>query len=111
MDKRKNSRRSYPVPIEISYVNESYINEVEKLRAKLVNHCEDGMCFGCRVAFLKGQTLYVRVKDFHPHGPSCVGLCEGMRSMTLAEVKWCHEVSDKATSHYQIGIKFYAPVF
>ena len=105
MDKRAYERRSYSVPIEISYISEG-----DKFSAQSVNHCEEGMCFESQVAFLIGDTLYVRVKDFHPHGP-CVGLCEGLRSMTLAEVRWCHEVSDKVTPHYQVGIKFYASVY
>lgn len=104
-EKRAHARINYQVPIEISFVNKG-----EKLSAQSLNHCEDGICLESRFPFHPGETLNIRVKDFHPHGP-CTGLCEGLRSITLAEVKWCHEVLDTESVKYMLGIHFYAPVY
>ena len=104
-EKRAYTRRNYPVPIDVSYISKE-----RNLSAQSLNHCEGGMCFESTSFFYLGETLNIRVKDFHPHGP-CTGLCEGLRSITLAEVKWCNEVPDSDTSHYRVGIKFYAPIY
>jgi hypothetical protein len=104
-EKRAYSRQPYPVPIEISYVRKG-----NRLSAQSLNHCEGGMCFESGCPFHPGETLNIRVKEFHPQGP-CTGLCEGLRSITLAEVQWCSEVPDSDASHYRVGIKFYAPVY
>ena len=104
-EKRAYTRRQYAVPIEISYISKE-----NKFRAESINHCENGMCFESKPSFHPGETINIRVKDFHPHGP-CIGLCEGLRSITLAEVKWCSEVADTDISHYRVGIQFYAPVY
>ena len=104
-DKRVCTRQSYQVPIEISYISKE-----KNVNAMSLNHCEGGMCFESRFPFHPGETLNIRVKEFHPRGP-CIGLCEGLRSITLAEVRWCSEVSDAAVSNYRVGIKFYAPVY
>lgn len=104
-EKRVYTRRRYQVPIEISYISKG-----KNLSAQLLDHCEGGMCFESHFSFQPGETLNIRVKEFHPRGP-CVGLCEGLRTITLAEVKWCSDVSDTETSNYRVGIKFYAPVY
>ena len=58
----------------------------------------------------KGAPVNVKVTEFHPHGP-CVGLCEGLRYNTLAEVKWCREITDTDIARYRVGIQFLAPVY
>lgn len=104
-EKRAFTRRNYQVPIEISYFRHGKISSAQSF-----NHCENGMCFESTSSFHPGVTLSVRVKDFHPHGP-CIGLCEGLRSITLAEVKWCTEITFTDVSHYRVGIQFFAPVY
>jgi hypothetical protein len=104
-EKRAYERRQYCVPIEISYINKGNGSSAQSL-----NHCEGGMCFESALPFHPGETVNIRVKEFHPHGP-CKGLCEGLRSITLAEVKWCSEASITNVSHYRVGIQFYAPVY
>lgn len=104
-EKRAHTRLYYPVPIEISYIGKG-----ANMGAQSLNHCEGGMCFESGCSFRPGEALHVKVKAFHPHGP-CSGLCEGLRSITTAEVKWCCDVPDGDTPHYRVGIKFYAPVY
>lgn len=104
-EKRAHPRRQYPVPIEVSYISKG-----DCMRAQSLNHCESGMCFDSRLSFQPGEALNVRVLEFHPHGP-CTGLCEGLRFITMAEVRWCCEVPGSDAPHYQVGIQFYAPVY
>ena len=104
-EKRAYKRQHYTVPIEVSYISKE-----NKFGAQSLNHCENGMCFESKSSFHPGETLNIRVKDFHPHGP-CIGLCDGLRSLTLAEVRWCIEFSETDSLSYRVGVKFYAPVY
>ena len=105
IEKRSFVRRDYQVPMDISYVRGS-----NRVPAQSLNHSEGGMCFEATSAFQSGVTLYVKVSEFHPCGP-CVGLCEGLRYNTLAEVKWCRELPDTEVPRYRVGIQFFATVY
>ena len=74
-------------------------------KSQSINHCENEMCLESAIPFQRGVILKIRIKDFHPHSP-CIGLCEGLRSITLAEVVWCHEALDANNPHYMVGIKY-----
>ena len=104
-DRRLFERRNYQIPIEISFVRDAKISNAQSL-----NHCKNGMCIESTSSFHLGATLTVRVKDFHPYGP-CIGLCEGLRCITLAEVRWCTKIAEADVSHYRVGIQFFAPVY
>lgn len=104
-EKRTYTRQRYSVPVEISYISKE-----NNIGARSLDHSEGGMCLESSISFHPGETLNVRVIEFHPNGP-CTGLCEGLRSIALAEVKWCSSVSDKDPAHYRVGIKFFAPVY
>jgi hypothetical protein len=108
IDKKENrahSRKNYAVPIEVSYISKG-----RNVGGQSLNHCDNGMCFESTSSFRPGATINIRVKDFHPHGP-CKGICDGLRSSTLAEVRWCGEVSEADGPLYRAGVKFYAPVY
>ena len=101
VEKRHGERRGYTVPIVFTYFNKK-----DFFDAQTLNHGPDGMCFKSRSSLRSRDTLYIRVKEFHPHGP-CTGACEGLRSETLADVKWCEEKLDKGTFSYLVGVKYY----
>ena len=105
MERRAFERRNYQIPIEVSFVRGGRSSNAQSL-----NHSERGMCFESTSAYCPGATLTVRVKDFHPHG-SCTGLCEGLRSITLAEVRWCTEIAEADDSPHRVGIQFFAPIY
>ncbi len=88
----------------------SYFDKNDCFDAQTLNHGPDGMCFKSRFGFGCADTLYIRVKEFHPHGP-CTGACEGLRSATLAQVKWCEEIPDNCIPAYKVGVKYYAPIY
>ena len=105
IERRTCVRRNYQVPVEVSYVRDK-----NRVPAQSLNHSQAGMCFEGSCAFHPGVTLYVKVSEFHPCGP-CVGLCEGLRYNTLAEVKWCRELPDTEVPRYRVGIQFFATVY
>ena len=102
-EKRTCERHSYTASIAFSYFNKEHCFEVQTL-----NHCAEGMCFKSNLFLQPGATVYIRVKKFHPHN-SCTGLCHGLRSVTLAEVKWCDEEPDANVFSYWVGVKYYEP--
>ena len=105
IDKRASERRNHTSRIAFSYFNQEPSFDTQTL-----NHCLDGMCFKSSFPLQPGATLYIRVKKFNLND-SCTGLSEGLRSVTLAEVKWCSEVPDENTSQYGIGVKYFAPPY
>ena len=104
-DKRACKRRSYTAPLALSYFNKEHYFE-----AQTVNYCAGGMCFKSEVLLQPGATVYIRVKKFHSNG-SCSGDCRGLRSVTLAEVKWCKDFLNESEPFYEIGAKYYEPEY
>jgi hypothetical protein len=86
MEKRACERLNHTALIAFSFFNQEPSFDTQTL-----NHCLDGMCFKSSFFLQPGASLCIRVKKFNPNG-SCTGLSEGLRSVTLAEVKWRSEV-------------------
>jgi hypothetical protein len=100
-DKRAYDRQFNSLPIKFSHFNSQGYHE-----AQVLNHCAGGMCFKS-ICFLKpGTTVLIKVKSFRPNG-ACTGICQELRSIALAEVKWCHEVPDARSCLYRIGVQYY----
>jgi hypothetical protein len=104
-EKRTYARRNHTVPIALSYFNKKDCFDTQTF-----NHCADGMCLKSDFPLQPGATVYIRVQNFHPNG-SCTGACAGLRSVTLAEVKWCNEVPGADTFSYEVGVKYYESVY
>jgi hypothetical protein len=104
-EKRDCERRNHTAAITFSYFNKEHCYEAQTL-----NHCTGGMRFKSEVFLRPGATVYIRVKKFHPDG-TCNGDCRGLRSVTLAEVKWCKEYLNETESLYEIGAKYFEPEY
>ena len=105
VEKRACERWNHNALIAVSYFNQEPSYNIQTL-----NHSLDGMCFKSSFFFQPGTSLFIRVIKFNPDG-SYTDLPEGLRSVTLAEVKWCIEVPGDSDSQYLIGVKYFAPVF
>ena len=105
MEKRACERRNYTALIAFSYFNQE-----PSFDTQTHNRCLDGICFKSSFFLQPGATLCIRVKKFNPDS-SRAGLSEGLRSVTLAAVKWCSEAPGDKASQYGIGVKYFAPVF
>ena len=104
-DQRAFERTRHTATIEFSLFNAKHFYEAQTL-----NHCDQGMCFKSGVSLQPPTTVVIRVKNFHPDG-DCKGDCRGMRSLTLAEAKWCNEIVSETDHFYEIGVKYCQPAY
>ena len=102
-DKRACERSSHAALIEFSYFNKEHCYEAQTL-----DHCAVGLRFKSEVFLKPGATINIRVKKFHPND-SCKGDCRGLRSVALAEVKWCKEFLNETEPFFEIGAKYFQP--
>ncbi len=104
-EKRASERHCFAADIMVSYFNKKH-----SYNAEILNLGMGGICFKSSLFLLPGATVYIRLMKIHPNG-SCSDFCEGLRSVALAEVKWCNEMLDAETFPYSIGAKYYGPVY
>jgi hypothetical protein len=104
-DKRAFKRHSSNAPIVFSTFNTTDCHDAQTL-----NHCQDGMGLKSSLPLQLGKTICIRVKQFTPASPRS-GQWDGLRSITLAEVKWCRETPPSNGFSYEIGVKYCAPVY
>jgi hypothetical protein len=104
-EKRGYERHSFTADIVCSYFNkEPFYN------AQMLNLGTGGMCFKSDSFLRPGATVFIRVKKIHPNGV-CAGFCEGLRSVTLAEIKWCKKESETEDTDYEVGVKYFESVY
>jgi hypothetical protein len=61
--------------------------------------------------FLKpGTIVFIRLKKSNLNSVHNV-LSKGLRSATLAEVKWCKEIQEINVAAYGVGVRYFAPVY
>jgi hypothetical protein len=101
VEKRTSERHCFSADIAFSYFN----NESSH-NAQILNIGSGGMCFKSNLFLQPGATIIVRLEQIHPNG-FCSGSCEGLRSVTLAEVKWCHEAPNVEALFYGVGVKYF----
>ena len=101
MEKRINKRHKCEASIRCSCFNKENI-----INAKMLNYSESGMYFESDSVFKEGTNILFKMKRclFIPSDPE---LCEGLRTVSLAEVKWWKEMSGEDSSHFGIGVKYY----
>ena len=104
-EKRANERHSYAADVAFSYFNKEH-----SYSAQTMNLGTGGMCLKSSFSLQPGATVYIRLKKIHPND-SGTGSCEGLRSVTLAEVKWCSEVPGDEVFQYAAGVKYFEPAY
>ena len=104
-EKRACERHCFAADIAFSYFNKEHSYDAE-----ILNLGMGGMCFKSSLFLPPGATVYIRIKKIHPNG-SGTGFCEGLRSVALAEVKWCNELPGAKALPYGVGVKYFEPVY
>ena len=104
-EKRAFERHGYDAEIAFSYFNKKH-----SYNAEILNFGLGGMCFKSNLALQPGATICIRFIKNHPDGSSS-GYCEGLRSVALAEIKWCNELPGSEASYYGVGAKYFGPVY
>ncbi len=86
----------------------SIFNQQNWVDAQSIDYCPDGLRFKSIRALHPGTTICIRAKPGERGShPDC--LDESLRSVTLAEVKWCREIDGPDTSLYEVGVHFFPP--
>ena len=104
-EKRNCRRCDYKVPVTCAFFNSDRF-----YRGKTMNHSDEGIYFESDFPVKPGATIYIRVENYSRgilHPGTC--RCKGIRSIGIAEVKWCKELIGATDSYYGIGLKYYPP--
>jgi hypothetical protein len=103
IEKRACRRCEYKFPVTCSFFNADRF-----YRGKTINHSDDGIYFESNFPVKPGASIYIRVENyFHKGSGTGTCRCGGIRSIGIAEVKWCKELTRAANSYYGIGLKYY----
>jgi len=88
----------------------SHFNKAHSYQAQTLNLSTGGMCFKSSLGLQPGAMVAIHLEKIHTKS-SDTGSCEGLRCLTLAEVRWCSEVPDDKTLPYGIGVRYFEPVY
>ncbi len=88
----------------------TYFNSDRYHLAKTANYSKGGLQIDANFPLKPGANVYIRVEDLLPNasGSMASGFCE-MRSLSIAQVRWCKEILDPHGSSYKVGLKYYNP--
>lgn len=70
------------------------------------NHGVGGLCFESKSEFQEGTVLNIWMKDYSVNDLS-PEYWEGLRTMSIGEVKWSRKIHDADGSHFAIGFRYY----
>lgn len=101
MEKRFDKRHNCEASIICNCFNKENI-----CNGKMLNYSKDGMYFVSDSFFKEGTNIFFKMKKCL-FGASDPELCEGLRTVSLAEVRWWKEISGEDFSHFGIGVKYY----
>jgi len=104
-DKRAFERRNCNALIAFSY-----FNQTNSYDAKVLNYGAGGMCFQSNFFLQPGATVCIRVKEFQFFS-SQKDNGDGLRCMSIAEVKWCNELPGAESDAYDVGVIYQAPAY
>ena len=88
----------------------SFLNKEPAYHALTQNLGSGGMCFYTGLLLKPGTTVCIRLKKLHADAAGACS-CEGLRSITLGQVRWCNEVPDPEVFQYAVGIKYFVPAY
>lgn len=100
MEKRTDKRRKCEASIAWGCFNKK-----KTFRAKMLNFSKDGMYFESNVFFKEGASIRFQMDDCRLDALD-PELCEGLRSMSLAQIKWWKDIGGKDDNHFGVGVKY-----
>jgi hypothetical protein len=99
IDKRSDERIASNATIIFSFFSTRFWREYPSITR---NHSQSGVCFESTHPITPGTNLFIRV-DKQPNLDSNVRL----RNSTLAQAKWCRELTDEHRTRYFVGARYY----
>ena len=106
-DKRSDKRMACKIPIPLHI---SFLESKRSIKAQLVDHCVNGVCFITDHAFFLGSPIIFKVAYSALKGSSSRDL-EILPSISVGEVKWCRKLPAEPSSTYGVGIKYFPQVY
>jgi hypothetical protein len=100
MEKRTDKRRKCKASIAWGCFNKN-----KMFNAKMLNFSKDGMYFESNVFFKEGANIYFQMNDclLDASDPE---FFEGLRTISLARVKWWKNIGDEDDHHFGVGVKY-----
>jgi hypothetical protein len=101
MKKRTNKRHKCEASVICSFFNKD-----QPVDATMLNCGSGGMYFESDSLFKEGTNIFFKVKTcfFDASTPE---LCSGLRTASLAQVRWWKKMGDKDAFRFGIGVKYY----
>ena len=82
----------------------SYFNHERFFEAKIFNFSRDGFYFETSFAVKPKTYIFIRLETLFTKNMRLTKQ-ECLRTVSISEVKWCHELSKDNLSYYGIGVK------
>ena len=102
-EKRDCERCQLEVPVCCGYFNSEYLYP-----AKMTNHSIEGLCLISDYYLRPGSGVYFRVEFISAGTLKTKGCrCRYVRTLALAEVKWCKEIPKEREFLYAAGLKYF----
>lgn len=83
-----------------------YFIKGETFNGRMLNFSKSGMYFESSAFIREGATIYFRLINCSGF-PSAPEFCEGLRSVSIAEVRWCREMKNEDAAYFGFGAKYY----
>ena len=83
-----------------------YFIKGETFNGRMLNFSKSGMYFESGECIREGETIYFRLISSSSL-PSAREFFDGLRSESLAEVKWCREIKNEDAAYFGYGVKYY----
>ena len=94
----------------IASITCTHFNADRFYAAKTTNHSKEGLQFDSDFPLKPGASIYIRVEDLllNACGSNASDFSE-LRSLSLAQVRWCKEIPDPHGNYYKVGLKYFNP--
>jgi hypothetical protein len=102
-DNRIEKRYSICAPIAYTLFSTKHWNYYH---SRALNHNQRGLFFKSDIPLTPGTTIYIRIEDSIPESKN-IGSWGQFRTATLAQVRWCKQLSAVSGTIYGVGVKYY----
>jgi len=98
---RRRMEKRYACEAKIKW---SYFNTVKSFDAKTLNCSPNGIYFETPNEVKSGTTIVIRTESFLSKNAGSNEL-NCLRTVSLAEVKWCRELSNDGDRYFEAGVR------
>lgn len=98
-EKRGYERYNCEAPIKWSYFNQNRFFD-----AKILNFSRNGLYFETSYEIGPKATIFIRLQTLVTKNASITEK-EYLRTVSIGEVRWCHEISKDDINYYAVGVR------